>query len=226
MHLPLTAVLLASGFGRRYGGNKLEEGFEGKPLYRCTLDHVTEAVGKEHVVVVTQYRSILEEMEREGIRALHNAEAAEGISASIRIGTREALERTDSEAVIFFAADMPYLPADEIRRFAHQFLWSGKPYGCMEFGPEHTMTNPGAFRLYRIQGKRTVDENPEQLLKKTEGGMCPQRNGRDITEGAGQLLALTGDLGAMRIMKQHPQDIYRYQVSEDAVTDIDVPLRS
>ena len=53
---------------------------------------------------------------------------------------------------MFFAADMPYLPGTEIRMFAGQFLSSRKPYGCMEFGPKHICTNPGAFRL--PQGER------------------------------------------------------------------------
>ena len=188
--LPVTAVLLASGFGRRYGGNKLLDDYDGQQLYRRTLGSVMEALGKDRTVVVTQYGDIMDKMRAEGILALENKEAAEGISASIRIGTREAMRRDDSEAVIFFAADMPYLPADEIRRYADQFLWSGKSYGCMESGPDHIMTNPGAFRLDRA----------------------------DIP---GQLLALTGDRGAMRIMKQHPQDIYRYQIAEEAVRDID-----
>ena len=188
--LPVTAVLLASGFGRRYGGNKLLDDCDGQQLYRRTLGSVVQALGKDRTVVVTQYGDIMEEMRAEGILALENREAAEGISASIRIGTREAMRRDNSEAVIFFAADMPYLSADEIRRYADQFLWSGKTYGCMESGPDHIMTNPGAFRL-------------------------------DRQEVPGQLLALTGDRGAMRIMKQHPQDIYRYQIAEEAVRDID-----
>ena len=194
--LPVTAVLLASGFGRRYGGNKLVEDLDGKPLYRHALEHVTQALGKERTVVVTQYREILEAVRYDGIRALQNDDAAEGICASIRIGTQEALEREGSEAVLFFAADMPFLPAEEIRRYARQFLWSGKTYGCMESGPVHTMTNPGAFRLYDAKKARTP--------------------------AAGQLLSLHGDRGAMRIMKEHPQDVFRYQVAEEAVRDIDV----
>ena len=187
--LPVTAVLLASGFGRRYGGNKLLEDFDGQLLYLRALNHVTRALGKRRTVVVTQYPEIMNAMKAEGITALYNDSAAEGISASIRIGTKEALRREDTEAVIFFAADMPYLPSDEIRRYVHQFLWSGKRYGCMESGPEHIMTNPGAFRL---------------------------------KETSGQLLGLSGDRGAMRIMKQYPHDIYRYQIAETAVLDIDV----
>ena len=214
--LAVTAVLLASGFGRRYGGNKLEEDFGGKPLYRRTLDHVAQALGRDRTIVVTQYQSILDEMEREGISAVRNDFAADGISASIRIGTQEALKREDTEAVIFFAADMPYLPADEIRRYARQFLWSEKTFGCMVAGPQHVMTNPGAFRLYESPAL-----NIEERTGQHGSGQHEPGHGK-INAAAGQLLALSGDHGAMRIMKQFPQEIYRYQVAEESVRDIDV----
>ncbi len=203
--LPVTAVLMASGYGRRYGGNKLLCDLDGEPLYRRSLDHIVQALGKEHVVVVTQYREILDDMKKAGIRAVHNPCAAEGISASIRIGTAAALEE-EAEAVIFFAADMPYLPCGEIRRFVRQFLWSGKLFGCMESGPEHTMTNPGAFRLYDAPGGKE-DGAP----------------GRVRSHAADSLLSLAGDAGAMRIMKQHPQEIYHYQTAPQYVQDIDTP---
>ena len=188
----IAAVLMASGFGRRYGGNKLLDDFRGKPLYRHALDHIIEALGKESVIVVSQYEPILAKAGREGILAVKNDQAAEGISASIRLGTHKALEQK-KDAVMFFAADMPYLPGTEIRMFAGQFLSSRKPYGCMEFGPKHICTNPGAFRL--PQGER-------------------------------KLLQLTGDRGAMRIMKQEPWNIYYYQIAPEWAEDVDVRSRS
>ena len=183
----IAGVLMASGFGRRYGGNKLVDLYHGKELYLHILDHMAQALGKENTIVVTQYEEILEQVRQMGIDAVRNDQAAEGISASIRLGTKRAMSR-GADAVMFFAADMPDLPAEEIRLYARQFIDSQKPYGCMEFGKEHTCTNPGAFRL------------------KT---------------GAGKLLQLSGDRGAMRIMKQEPWNIYYYQVAPECVVDID-----
>ena len=139
-------VLMASGFGRRYGGNKLLDLFHGKPLYRHCLDHVAEAMGRENAIVVTQYEEIMQQTRALGIAAVWNDQAGEGISASIRLGTKSALAM-GADAVMFFAADMPFLPAVEIRRFARQFSGSGTAFGCMEFGKEHITTNPGAFLL-------------------------------------------------------------------------------
>lgn len=184
----IVGVLMASGFGRRYGGNKLLAPFHGRPLYLHVLDHMVQALGKENVIVVTQYEEIRDTAGRLGIESVWNDQAIEGISASIRLGTQKALS-LGADAAVFFAGDMPYLPSEEIRLYAKQFLASAKPYGCMEFGKEHICTNPGAFRLD-----------------------C----------GAKKLLQLTGDRGAMRIMKQEPWNIYYYQIAPEWARDIDV----
>ena len=154
-NIRIAGVVMASGFGRRYGGNKLVDLYAEKPLYRHTLEHVCGALGKENTVVVTQYDQIINEVRKEGVAALMNGRAGEGIAASIRLGTKWALD-LGADAVIFFAADMPNLPEEEIRRYAGQFAGSGKAYGCMEFGKEHTCTNPGSFRL---------KESAEKLLQ-------------------------------------------------------------
>lgn len=209
----ITAVLMASGFGRRYGGNKLMDLFEGKELYRHAAEHIIKAFGKESVLVVTQYDEIMTQTREMGIRSVKNMDAAEGISASIRIGTKYAIARAAAQpgsdkacqdpVVIFFAADMPYLSPEEIIRYVRQFLWSGKTFGCMEYGSGHILTNPGAFRMLRVPSP-LAGERPETMTV------------------SDMLLGLTGDSGAMRIMKRFPHEIYRYQVPHEAVADIDV----
>jgi hypothetical protein len=42
-----------------------------------------------------------------------------------------------------------------------------------------------------------------------------------LEQGAQKLLQLTGDRGAMRIMKQEPWNIYRYQIAPEWAEDID-----
>ena len=238
----VTAVLMASGFGRRYGGNKLLDDLDGRPLYRHALDHIAQALGKDALIVVTQYDEIFHQVREMGIRAVLNDQAAEGISASIRLGTEHALRsypaiaqtgRTEGAesasgsdpVLLFFAADMPYLSAEEIRRYVRQFLWSGKSFGCMEAGPDHIMTNPGAFRLGRVPSP-LMEDAPAGGIAAAEYGDGEDRSrkcGRFMEPCvARQLLELHGDRGARRIMKRYPHDIYRYQVSEEAVTDIDV----
>lgn len=205
----VTMVLLASGFSRRYGSNKLLSLYKGKALYLHALESLLLArdslagprgersLGSEtsgirtDILVVTQYPEILEEIKRrrgEGLLAVPNAEAMEGISASIRIGTNWAMAK-GADAVLFFAADMPDLPGQEICRYLRLFLSSGKTCGCMETVPGGIFTNPGVFRL--------KEEIP------------------------GELLSLSGDQGAMGIIRRRLWDTYRYQISQEEVRDID-----
>lgn len=189
----LTLVLLASGFGNRFGGNKLLEPYRGKPLYRHMLDRLVRVSGltekKTEVLIVTQYPELIRAAVRPGaehLSAVMNHSAAEGIAASVRLGTEEAV-RAGSGAAAFFTADMPDLPEAEILRFLKQFLLSGKTCACMEADGEPV--NPGAFRF---------------------------RPG--IRE---KLLSLSGDRGAMKVIRRHPADCYVYQTEPENVRDID-----
>jgi len=199
----ITLVLLASGFGVRFGGNKLTENIGGKKLYERMLEKLCSVSGRlgrdAQVLVVTQYREIMNEVRtknRNNMSAVLNTQAAEGISASVRIGTSEAVSG-GSDAVAFFAADMPFLPEEDILMFLRQFMFSGKTCACMQIrekAPEggkvlYKNVNPGAFRL----------------KKKT----------------AEQLLALSGDRGAMKIIASMPEECHYYQIEPEKVRDID-----
>ena len=146
---------------------------EGSGLYDEERDPSAESIIREgqpepydtrrevQILVVTQYEEIREEISRlseelekrteagkrrVSLQPVRNTHAAEGISASIRLGTEKAMD-AGSDAVVFFAADMPTLPPAEIRLFLKQFLASGKSFACMESMPGYIPTNPGAFRL-------------------------------------------------------------------------------
>ena len=114
-------IYMASGFGSRFGGNKLLEQLEGKPLYRHGLDTLREAAREAarmdgwqvRIIVVSQYREILEEAVREGLQAVYNPESARGITSSIVYGTREA---EGAELFLYFVADQPRLRPETGRR--------------------------------------------------------------------------------------------------------------
>ncbi|MGN1031706.1 MAG: NTP transferase domain-containing protein, partial [Butyricicoccaceae bacterium] len=86
----ICCVLLASGFGRRFGSNKLLYELNGKPLYLHALDMLRQLSkrridGQEiRVVVVSQYEEIETQACKLGAQAVHNPDAGEGIAASVR----------------------------------------------------------------------------------------------------------------------------------------------
>ena len=201
----VTFILMASGFGRRYSGseNKLLTDFHGRPLYLHALEHLAKSAQQlrsyqVHVRtgVVTRYPEIMQQtadMQDPDITYLENHMAEEGITSSIRIGTKKATA-DHAQMVVFFAADMPYLDAGQITRFVCDCICSGKTYGCMAVRNETekavTTSVPGAFRL-------------------------------DKEQTADRLLALHGDSGAMRLIRQRPWDTCYFYTESSSIRDID-----
>lgn len=139
-------ILLAAGFSRRFGANKLLSPWKGMPLYRWTLDKLVTVCAPHpewRILVVTQYPEIQEACQGFGICCLHNCRAAEGISSSIRL----ALSQARGDAVAFFVADQPELSLETVRGFLDGYFASGKGLGCVS--GDGRLGNPCVFsRMY------------------------------------------------------------------------------
>lgn len=184
----ISLILLASGFGRRFGSNKLMAEIDGKPMYLHTLERLHKIYASEEinesvqVFVVSQYEEILEAANKMGVHAVFNAEAEEGIAASVRHGVHSA---EGSEWYFFFTADQPYLREDTIISFVKAVISQEKSMASV-----HSQNVPGS---------------PTAFYKTWEV----------------QLLELVGDVGGRRLMKQHPEDVFWYEISKDEIDDID-----
>lgn len=186
-------IYMASGFGSRFGENKLMAELGGKPLYRHGMDCLLQA-GRmlEHedgwqvnLIVVSQYRKILETAAGLGAEAVYNGGAKEGIASSLRLGTLAAPEDTDF--FVYCVADQPGLEAASLTGFLRSFVRCGKGMGCV--CAQGRRGNPAAFQSrYR----------PE-------------------------LETLTGDRGGSRLMKSYPEDVWQYEVEEKELRDVDLP---
>ncbi len=186
-------IYMASGFGSRFGENKLMAQLEGKPLYRHGLDCLLRAkrsLEEEDgwqvcLIVVSQYREILETAAALGVQAVYNGAACEGIAASLRLGTGAA--PGDTDFFVYCVADQPGLGADSLTGFLRGYVRCGKAMGCVSSGGRRG--NPAAF------GSRYRQE----------------------------LTALTGDRGGSRLMKRYPEDVWQYEVEERELRDVDLP---
>lgn len=190
--MKLSFIYMASGFGSRFGSNKLYADLDGKPLYRHGLECLMEAAcrlrredGHEvRLILVSQYEPILKYGRKMELETVYNDASSEGITASLRLGTRAAGE--DSELFLFFVADQPYMKSSTIVEFIRGFAVSGLGMGCVCCDGKRG--NPAAFsRRYREE-----------------------------------LLALRGDRGGSVLMKTHPEDVWLMQVPAGELKDIDV----
>ena len=194
-------ILLASGFARRFGSNKLLRDLDGRPLYRHVLMQIEEAAlrlrergVKTEIIVCTAYPEIERELQREheALHVFHNPDAAEGISASIRLGAEQAAALGCTDAV-FFVADMPFLPSEDIARYIEQYLYSGKTCAVM------CASEPGE--------KKQFFSNPGILSL------------RHLPE----LRGLSGEQGGMRVIGNYPEETYFYQIEAEKLRDVDTP---
>lgn len=161
MHIAL--IYMASGFSRRFGGNKLLAPLAGKPLYRHGFDQLQDAARRISVslscscclYVVSQYDEILSWCRTHDAIAVKNTAAGEGMAASVRLGL-EASAAADAWA--FFAADQPYLSGEAIGNFVVQYAQSGCGIGCAVSGSRRG--SPAIFshvykdELLALQGDR------------------------------------------------------------------------
>ena len=111
---------MASGFGRRFGSNKLLAEVDGVPLYHRAMAALAPAEF-DRAVVCSPYPQILAAGERFGFLPLYNGGAAEGISASIRLGLARM---SDLDGVLFAVCDQPWLTTKSIIRLKKSFLES------------------------------------------------------------------------------------------------------
>ncbi len=202
----VSMIYMASGFGRRFGSNKLLVPFAGKALYLHGLGalkaaaELLETAGKGNflmegsvpkalhpvhcrIFVVSQYEEILEEAGKLGFETVYNPYSSEGITASLRLGTKAS--GPDTDAFLYFVADQPYMQAKTIASFVSGFFSSGKGIGCV-----YSKGRPGSPNLF-----------------------CGQ-----FYE---ELLGLEGDKGGRQIMGKYPEELWTMEVNERELVDID-----
>ena len=105
-------ILMASGFASRFGANKLLAEVDGAPLIRRAMAAYPPKLF-HRAAVVSQYPEILSLAESLGYTAVPNPDAAEGISASIRLGLAAI---ADTDAALFAVSDQPWLTAESVQK--------------------------------------------------------------------------------------------------------------
>lgn len=148
----ISAIIMASGFGRRMGINKLFLPYKGKYL----VEHIIEVVSKYNFyekVIVARDDIILELGKQKGLLGIKNNRAHIGQSESIKLALKYAQK---TEGYMFFTADQPFIDIQTINLLVYSFNVNNQNIIVPKYGNKRG--SPVIFPL------RFVDE-----LKSLEG---------------------------------------------------------
>lgn len=169
--IEIGAILMASGFSRRMGYNKLLLNLGKGNVAEYILDQI-QRQKYTAVTVVSQYAEILELARQRGFLSIMNEQADEGKSSSIRLGLKALAKFEEIKGFIFFTGDQILLSDELLERLRDTFTahpdkiiypeYEGK-FGSPAIFPAALV--PELVNLKDEQGGRFVaDQHPDRLL--------------------------------------------------------------
>ena len=142
-------VIMASGLGKRFGGNKLMADFHGRPMIQMALD-ATEGLFARRVVV-TRHEDVAALCREQGIEVvLHDLPHR---SDTVRLGL-EALGELDG--CMFLPGDQPLLRRETVARLLD--CWRESPDSIVRPIHEDTVGSPVLFPAWAFAELRNLPE--------------------------------------------------------------------
>ena len=142
-------VIMASGLGKRFGGNKLMADFHGKPMIQRTLD-ATEGLFTRRVVV-TRHESVAALCREQGVEVvLHDLP---GRNDTVRLGL-EALGEVD--CCMFLPGDQPLLRRETVALLLENR--KENPNSILRLAYEDTEGSPVLFPSWAFPELRNLPE--------------------------------------------------------------------
>ena len=138
------ALLLAAGQGKRFeGDDKLLAKVDGVPVLRRTLDQLSQLRFKSRLAVTPTLASNRQDiLTSAGWPVIENANAASGISSSLKLGVQALAANRDLDSILVVLGDMPFVSESHIRDL-YQALTSGTLAVFSE--NDGTLTPPAVF---------------------------------------------------------------------------------
>jgi molybdenum hydroxylase accessory protein, YgfJ family len=147
----INAIIMASGYGRRMGKDKLLLPFRDKLL----VEHIIEKVmGCDFYnrVIVSRDERILSLAAKKGIKGIENDNAYKGQSESIKLGIINTLE---AHGYMFFTADQPLIHIETIKLLMHTFNKNSNCIIVPRFGEKRG--NPVIFPVKFVNELMLID---------------------------------------------------------------------
>ncbi|MDO4594282.1 MAG: NTP transferase domain-containing protein [Tissierellia bacterium] len=114
--MDIVAVVMASGFSKRMGTNKLLLKHNGKEIFKYIIDKINK-VDFYKKVIITNNKEIIDYSLKNDFVVIKNPNADLGQSQSVILGTSYCIKK----AHMFFVADMPFLKVETIKKLKENF---------------------------------------------------------------------------------------------------------
>jgi len=114
----LTAIILASGFSKRFNKNKLVTKINGKPLVEIILQEVCHS-NFDEVILIYREEEIKKISLKYDVLTAYNEKANLGMSEAVKLGVNLANDKSDG--YMFFMGDQPLIKADIINELIDEF---------------------------------------------------------------------------------------------------------
>lgn len=113
---PTAGMILAAGFGTRFGGRKLLAPINGEPMLQHVLDLAATAQLLRVVVVLGKEAEVIEAncRWRDELR-VRNYTPEQGIASSVKTGLWTLLRLKSVQRVVVLMGDQPYLTVEQLR---------------------------------------------------------------------------------------------------------------
>ena len=149
-HFPeISCVIMASGLGTRFGGNKLMADFHGKPMIHRALD-ATEGLFSRRVVV-TRHESVAALCREQNLDVvLHDLSHR---NDTIRLGLEAC---GDPDGCMFLPGDQPLLRRETVSLLLEQ--WKRSPDKILRPAYEETEGSPVLFPSWAFPELKTLPE--------------------------------------------------------------------
>lgn len=113
----ISGIVMASGFSKRMGENKLLMDFNGKTIIENTFE-VLEKCNFKEVIVVSQYEEVLKIAKRYEFICVLNDNAHIGQSESIKLGIKHIAK---CDGYMFFVGDQPLINYYDVKELINEF---------------------------------------------------------------------------------------------------------
>lgn len=137
-------MILASGFSRRFGSDKIMHKVQGRPLIDYVIRALKEAGFEEIFAVVRKEQEELINYATYALKFIENENAIEGQSSAIKVAV-SAL-RKESDAIMFLLGDQPLIRADTIIRLCR--IHTSGEYGISSCQIDGRLSPPVIFSSY------------------------------------------------------------------------------